>query len=220
MARRKTTAQYQAENRELRRSNKELEERVDEQGKAIAELRASLEAIRPPNGRSTDAQHHPVEIRQAVAEPLEEQDLGAAEFTRDINTGGETPVLVDPRPEPMDHPAQRDKLSELRFNEDILRVYIPDTSEEHADGIFHVQVNQDRFYFVRGQEFDVPRKFVEGLFRAKPISYRSEEFTDHDGVRRVRYPKRQGPRYAFQILRDPAGARGREWAERLKSEAA
>jgi len=232
-----------ADNAELKRQlaqrTEEMEEqakRLEAQEKALTDQGEKIDALlegisglkeavitlqTAPPGQSTDAQHHPVHIRTPVVSAMEEQigQDGTAHFDRDIGDGREEPNLIEPAAQPVDHPRMAEKIEKLAFDKQILRVRIGTTSDEDADLVFDVAVNGRRHFFVRGEEYDVPRMFVEVLARAKPVGYRNEEYTDHDGVRKVRYPKRTGLRYPFDVLHDP-DPRGAAWLKGILAEAA
>ena len=107
--------------------------------------------------------------------------------------------------------ANEAKQANILFMRDWLIVDIQDTSEKNADPKFFIGVNGRQQIFVRGRQHKARRYFVEGLARAKPISYGNEEYTDpEDGVRKTRHPTHIGVRYPFVVVHDP-NPRGREW---------
>jgi len=93
-----------------------------------------------------------------------------------------------------------DKLRDLSFNEEKIRVDIHTTSDKDADQVFEIEVNGQKEFFRRGENKVVARKFVEGLARAKPINYENEEYLGSDGNKHVRYPTRKGLRYSFSLV--------------------
>lgn len=108
----------------------------------------------------------------------------------------------------------KDKLALLAFMEEPVTVHIHETSEEQADSNFSIWVNGRQEVFFRGQEKTVKRKFVEGLARAKPTTYRNEQFKMQDGSDSVRYPKSRGLRYSFSVVHDN-NPRGRDWLKEV-----
>lgn len=148
-----------------------------------------------------------------VHKPFEamDQDLGTAEpaqFTEQAGTSSEA-TLITPRPEHFSDPAHQEKLLNLAFMNEMVTVYIQDTSEKNADPVFEIQVNGEKEFFIRGQTKTVKRYFVEGLARAKPVSYKNEEYTTPEGIRAVRWPSNRGLRYGFNTVNDTP--RGNAW---------
>ena len=102
-------------------------------------------------------------------------------------------------------------LQAIAFYEQMCVVYVADTSEKNADPVFTIGVNGINYMFIRGRRYRLPRYVVEGLARAKPISYKNEEYTTPDGRRDYRYPSKTGVRYNFNVEEDPSGAVGEMW---------
>lgn len=110
---------------------------------------------------------------------------------------------------------KKEKLDALNFDNEPVTVHIHETSDEQSDSNFSISVGGRSMVFRRGESKTVPRKFVEGLCRAKPVGFRWEEYTRDDGSRAVRYPSRTGLRYPFSIINDPNPRGGQEWANRI-----
>jgi hypothetical protein len=171
---------------------------------AIADLNekidSSMDAI-------LKAVNNPVEIRKTF-EPME-QNLGEDYVREASEVDGEavieTPSNVNPNSAEFQH-----KTASLAFMEEPVQVHIHDTSEKNADPVFDISVNGKKKTFVRGQEYTVKRKFVEGLARAKPVSFGNEEYTKPSGERAVRWPSHRGLRYGFSVVRDD-NPRGKAW---------
>jgi hypothetical protein len=117
----------------------------------------------------------------------------------------------------MDDAWTRQHTADLAFNEDMLMIAIHEASEKNADQIFEVMVNGRSQLFQRGREYSVARKFVETLARAKPVTYRNEEYVAMDGTRSVRWPTHRGLRYSFSVLHDPH-PRGADWLKSILSQ--
>jgi len=185
----KTKAELKAENEEL--------------ATGMASMMDELEKIKT---QLAEAKNNPVIIRKTL-EPME-MDQGEA-HTAEFTTGmGEDQELEIPRAMAPDGPEMKQKADMLDFFRMPVTVHIHDTAEKNADRIFEIGVNGKKHIFQRNREYTVPRYVVEGLIRAKPISYTCEEYTDADGARAYRYPSSSGLRYGFSVIKDehPMGA--------------
>lgn len=179
------------------------------------------DAIEETNSRIEDLGSKMDKVLNAIDQPAfirshfdaGDQDLGEDHVLEaesiDGNSVIETPKNVNP-----DSPEFKDKAAELAFMEEPVTVHILDTSEKNADKVFDISVNGRARTFMRNEEYTIPRKYVEGLARAKPVHYDNEEYTKSNGERSVRWPSRKGLRYQFSVLRDD-NPRGKEWLRNL-----
>jgi len=110
----------------------------------------------------------------------------------------------------LDSPVLKEKDANEAFMRDKIVVSIADTTEINGAPWFNIWVNGEACTFIRGQQKTVARKFVEGLARAKPITYRNVEYTTADGLRDTKQSRHIGLRYHFSVLHDPH-PRGAEW---------
>lgn len=161
---------------------------------------------------SRNAKDVPAVITKTFEAP--EQNLGKAapaQFTEAAGTGENDANLIIPHPEVMDDGERlREKYANNAFMNEMVTVHIHDTAEKNADPSFSIAVNGVDEFFIRGQKKTVKRMFVEGLARAKPVSFKNEEYTRQDGVRDVRWPSNRGLRYSFAVVHDP-NPRGASW---------
>ena len=105
----------------------------------------------------------------------------------------------------------------LLFDKELVTVDILDTDDENADIHFCIEVSGEKQLFTRGKRITVMRKFVEGLARAKPISY-ANPLKNHDGeITAQGYRGRKGEKYPFQVYHDPNPI-GAEWLRRVRSQ--
>jgi len=74
----------------------------------------------------------------------------------------------------VDRPVDKEHLENLKFNEEVLTIMLHDTTDPTADPIPYVINDGRRQAFIRGQEQQVKRKFVEVLARMKVTSYTQE----------------------------------------------
>jgi len=117
----------------------------------------------------------------------------------------ERPSIAD-----VESPGFDEKARNLQFMNEKVTVMIMESADKNAEPIFEVAVNNHREIFVRGQEKTVPRFIVEGLARAKPVTYANKEKTGADGVRYVENKSTTGLRYAFSVVHDPSPL-GKSW---------
>lgn len=134
-----------------------------------------------------------------------------------MSTIGEA-VLDKPDIEIVDGPQWKDRAAELAFMEERVEVMVHESSNENEEDIVSVWCNGRRQNFIRGVPVVVKRKFVERLARAKPTSYKNEEFVDHEGAKSVRWPKKTTLRYPFSVIRDE-NPRGAPWLRKVLAEA-
>lgn len=128
----------------------------------------------------------------------EEQSLGSEGAVEFANQSGDQSLE---RPSEIETEVfTMDKIKDMAFNEEFLMVEIHETSDKDADKVFEIEVNGEKEFFRRGETKRVRRKFVEGLARAKPINYGSEEYLGADGLKHVRYPSNKGLRYPFALV--------------------
>lgn len=147
--------------------------------------------------------------------------------TREQQVGQQGVVTMDPVVPELDKPdiqviegpRAKQKADELAFMEEPVTVKVLESNSESDGALVTIGVNGRNQNFIRGQDITVKRKYVEGLARAKPVGYRNEEYTMEDGTRSFRYPKRQGLRFPFQVIRDD-NPRGADWLRKILAEGA
>lgn len=129
---------------------------------------------------------------------------GAAEITQEIE-------VVDPAR------FAKEKADNLAFNEELVTVEVHTTPDKFAPQWVEISVNGQKELFWRGVPKTCKRKFVEGLARCKPVSYKNVEYVDADGSRSVKWPSTVGLEYPFSMLEDK-NPRGRDWLRKLLRE--
>lgn len=163
-----------------------------------AELQKKLDQANAAVEHSRNAIHAPVVIHKTL-EPLEEQ-IGQ---DRTAIGSNETSEIVVPKADGVDDPRlDKEKLENLRFMEEPVKIYIHPTSDKLAPAMFSISVNGIEEIFRYGETKTVKRKFVEGIMRAKPVNFKNEEYTTSEGLRSVRWPTSTGLRYNFSIVED------------------
>lgn len=180
---------------------------VENTDKALGEVREDIGGINDKMAEILSALRGPEMIRKTF-EPME-QDLGEDHVAEAKEVDDEAVIELPMNANP-DSPEFQDKAADLAFMKEPVTVFIHDTSEKNADKVFDVSVNGRSIVFQRSQEYVVPRMFVEGLARAKPVHFENEEYTDASGERGVRWPTRKGLRYGFSVVKDD-NPRGKAW---------
>lgn len=107
-------------------------------------------------------------------------------------------------------------MEDMAFANEIVRVRIPETTEERANPFPEIWVNGRVQRFVRGQEQDVRRCYVEKLARMKHTAYGSLKTKDVDGEDVYRYPTRTGLVYEFTVIGD--SPKGDAWLKEILAE--
>lgn len=141
-----------------------------------------------------------------------EQFIGGAGDASIIELAGQQHIEQSMHAD-VNNDAFRDKMENLAFNNEMLTVDIHTTTDKDSAKVFKVIVNGEGFLFERGKQKTVPRYVVEGLARAKPVSYQNEEYLNSQGLQEVRYPSERGVRYPFSIVN--ASQRDMAWMQSI-----
>lgn len=164
---------------------------------------------------SKDAINNPVVTNKNI-EPLEYavgQDL-----SREMkSTGPAEEALSKPDIEVVKGDKPKSWYEEMQFMEDVLVVYMHPSSDPTAEPLPYVANGGDNNtqFFIRGQEQNVKRKYVEVLLRSRKTRFTNEKFVDTNGDDAYRYPADTTLAYDFTIRHDPAGDKGKAWLENL-----
>lgn len=160
----------------------------------------------------------------ARKKPVDVRDLeGPAEQLAEIEAGGVVDMsdLVAPV---VNGPSQEDYNEALAFNNQIVEIRLAESDDPNAEDPVPVGVNGRMVYIPRGVPVKLRRCYIENLLRAINTNVRTEEVLDRgsDGVaeRKSIIRKKHRLHYPFEMLRDPAGAKGREWLVNLRASAA
>lgn len=195
--------------------------------KDVSELKGSVEMLANTVGTVVSAVE---EIKGSLAKnvPLtktgevstEDLELGESN-ERVMKSIGDARESLDPLViEKIDTPQDPDLLKNLAFNEQVLRVVVHDTEDKTADPMPQVINGGVSQYFIRGQEQDVKRKFVERLCRAKRTTYKQVKVTDSEGIESYKHKPVTTLKFPFSVVLDPAGEIGRQWLKNLLAEPA
>lgn len=135
----------------------------------------------------------------------EEEQVGQGQ-SRTLHARGK--ARLDPTTViPVETPVSKDKLEALVFNEDVVTIMVHDSTNPTDEPFPEVWVNGIVQRFMRGQEQNVKRKYVEALARAKRTTYSQVKLPDNAGYKNVPHT---ALRYPFNVIQDPS-PKGRDW---------
>lgn len=183
----------------IQQNSKDQGEKLDGLIDAVTTLAGAVNSVTETVG--TMAKNRPVVANHYLeSEDQIQGNDGDVTFTED---GGQQ-VLDKPSEIETERVFNEDKLRDMAFNNEYITVRIEMVSDEKAAPVFEIEVNGEKAFFRRGEVKKVKRMFVEGLARAKPINYGSQEYRGDDGLTHIRYPTTTGVRYPFQIVNPTA----------------
>lgn len=166
--------------------------------------RSSAVAKEAPQGRT-----QPIRNRRAVE--AAEQTVGQ-DRPRDLPAKGKS-RLEARHIEPVEH-VSSEKLAMLAFMEEVVTVVVHDSTNPQDERIVEVWNDGIPQRFIRGQEQQVKRKYVEVLARAKQEGYSQEELPNKEGYRNIPHT---ALRYPFAVVGD--SDKGKAWLKRVLAEA-
>ena len=134
------------------------------------------------------------------------------------STGPALESIEPQRIQIVDGPVNKEKLEEEAFMQDILEIEVHQTTDKTAQPIPQVTVNGRSQYFIRGRRQPVKRMFVECLLRMKKTSFTQQKTQDAEGNEKYDNHPHTVLEYEFAIHHDPAGAKGRDWYNKLRQE--
>lgn len=153
----------------------------------------------------------------------QEVDAAAEQVGQDAprvlkSTGPAKKALEPAKIEVVESPIDTEWAANMKFNEEILRVIVHESTDKNAEQIVEVFNGGIPQRFIRGQEQEVKRKFVEVLARAKMTTYSQEKVRDDAGNESYRNIPHTALRYPFAVLMDPS-PRGKDWLKAILAQA-
>jgi len=144
---------------------------------------------------------------------------GMAEFSDQGNI-----VQIDkaPRVDTGD-PTKIGKEAESKFLAQIVRVRVMQPQGDNPPPFVDIMVNGERYRFGGPLEKDwnkvhnIPRYVLLQIFQLRPFTYGNVEYTSPSGARAMRYPRSSQRRLEVQVLHDPAGQAGMDWAQKQQA---
>lgn len=148
-----------------------------------------------------------------------EQSVGQDHPRTLRSTGPAVAALDPPTVEAVDGPLDHEHVKALQFMEDVLTVMVHDSTNENDEPIPAVWNDGRAQYFIRGQQQEVKRKFVEVLARLKLTRYTQKLTKDALGNDTYINVPHTALRHPFSVIYDPAGAKGADWLKKVLKEA-
>jgi len=164
------------------------------------------------------AKNNPASIR---SDGLDSRDVYANEDTQPIlteaNANGDLEHIVRPK-QAIGSPEFAEKEKQMEFDLMLICIRVAHSSNQFPDNTFTVGVNGIPWLVVRGVDQWLPRNVVEVLARSKTSVYDNIERVSDRNERYIDNPETMAQRYPFNVVRDPAGAIGQQWYERVMNE--
>lgn len=164
---------------------------------------------------STDAINNPVKRQYTRREvhnaEMPTRELPVIEDAQDR----ETEVILS-----TEDMAAKDYIEELKFNEDILTIYLHRGREKFAPQLIDFYVNGVCKWIPVEQQVKVARKFVEVMARSQPMDVRTESHMmensqDANTVNRIH--RSMSANYSFSVIHDPS-PKGAAWLAKVMRE--
>lgn len=150
-------------------------------------------------------------------EETSEKQIGNEEARTLKSTGPVDEALTPPIIEPVNRVVSKQKLENLKFNEDIVTIRILGSDSPTDDPFPTVWNDGRKWVFERDVDTPVARKFVEVLARAKKSAFGLRKVTDNEGVDHYEYPRKNSLRYPFAVIHDPS-PKGKQWLDSILRE--
>lgn len=148
--------------------------------------------------KQSHAKNNPVVINrpgEAEATDLTDGDAREMSATGDAVLEPEHIVIPDAIPD-------KEKLEELRFNEEYITIKVAEVTDENEDPFPYVYVNGKPQAFIPGQEMQVRRKYVEALASSIRETVKQTKYRDSDDNEAYKYTPKRARRYPFNIVED------------------
>lgn len=168
-----------------------------------AKMEMILEALTDIK-RSGDAKDNPVSMtpRGVSADTLLTERDQMSEFKQHAGTDEDPGLIQTSKYSDVGTLEFKNKAEVELFMKESVKVRIQTTAEKDAAQLFDISVNGMGQIFRRGMTYVVPRYFLEGLARAKPMTFENEEYRLADNTQAVRYPSSRGLKYQFDVIED------------------
>ncbi len=165
------------------------------------------------------AKNHPVVIRKAYE--TEEHETGQV-GDRIMKSTGDAEISLSPPVMKTVDKYSPEKMELLRFMEGVVTVIVHDTTDDTQVPYPPVYNDGKAQYFIRGQEQEVKRKYVEVLARAKQTKFTQNQERDFRGDLYYRNIGHTALVYPFTMLVDPSGtgpgSKGYQWLKAIQQE--
>jgi hypothetical protein len=190
----------------------DLEETVKTNNESVnTQLEQILKAVNNPvsiskDGANTDDATHVEQDRQFARTDSPHDEVNWMETSR--VTDVHAPEFIE-------------KAEQMRFDQEIIEVFIQPSQAQFPDNTFTITVNGRPLIAIRGVKQKMPRNYVEVMARAKMSTFGNIETVEAStGERVVKNPETKSHRYSFMITGDPNHVHGPHWQERVLNERA
>ena len=113
----------------------------------------------------------------------------------------------------------REKAEQMAFDNQEIEIMVMSSTSTYPDHTFMIGVNGRMRLIVRGTKQWLPRNYVEVLLRAKTSTYGNYESRNPmNNELEVKNPEIKSHRYPLQVLKDPSGALGSRWLQRVSND--
>ena len=192
------------------------------------EVAAATKPSRSPAQLANDARLRSKKIKSVapvVIRPMtESQDHQVGQDgVREFNKDNELPQLktdsaIDIAGATRKKGGQRGQqwMDDMAFANEMVTVMVHESTDKLAHPFPEVSVNGRVQRFVRGNEQQVKRYFVEKLARLKQTTFSNVKTKDVDGEDVYRYPSHTGLLYPFVVVND--SERGKQWLKQVLAE--
>ncbi len=148
-------------------------------------------------------------IRTGVINAMDEE-VGSPK-PRNMRSTGPAALALDPEEIVIvDRPVDQEKLANLAFMREKVKVMIHEANAEIDEKIFEISINGKSELFHRGETKVVMRMYVNELATRKVTRYTQERYIDENGVKNYKNVPSSALRYPFSVLED-ANPLGPSW---------
>ncbi len=113
-----------------------------------------------------------------------------------------------------------EKMDRQRFMNELLEVHIHDPMGDQDSKFCFLGVNGDCLWLRRGETYQIPRKHVEILARAKAGRVVQTRHIAPDGSQTYIDKEVLNLQYPFSVVSDPSGSKGAVWLREILKQAA
>ncbi len=173
----------------------------------------------PRTSTATRKRTAPVRSTRNMKDTQDAESFGQDHERAMKSTGPALEAIEPARIHIVDGPVNKDKLAAEKFAQDMLTIIVAESSDPKDEPVPFVIVNGRRQNFIRGQEQQVKRMFVEKLLRMKKTTFTQRKDKDAAGNEVFINIPHTVLETQFAITYDPAGPKGRDWYEKVRREA-
>lgn len=164
---------------------------------------------------SPDAKNNPSILNNYLES--EEQETGGAEDAELAEAPDGTQFMSQSQYGDTTSPEFKNWVSNMAHAHEKVSIFVQSTNEKDADTVIEIKVNGRSMLFERNKQYNgVPRYFLEGFLRAKPVQYDNDEYKDEKGLQQYKYKANRGLRYAVALVNPTA--RDTAWFQNIQAQ--